>query len=136
MTRRTVIGSLLMAAVLLVGGGVAAASAASGGKRPPLPARMLVYAQEWSLTPSRPSVPAGKVTVQLWNRGEDAHDLRIRRLNATGAMVARAQAVALTQSGGLHQATWTLGPGTYEMYCSLPGHRMRGMHVRITVRRG
>jgi uncharacterized cupredoxin-like copper-binding protein len=129
-------GSLLMAAVLMVAVGVAAASAAPGGKRPPLPARMLVYAQEWSLTPSRASVPAGKVTVQLWNRGEDAHDLRIRRLDSTGTMVGRTQGVALTQSGGLHQATWKLGAGTYEMYCSLPGHLMRGMHVRITVRRG
>jgi uncharacterized cupredoxin-like copper-binding protein len=130
------IGSLLAATVLLVAVGFAAASAAPGGKRSPLPARMLVYAQEWSLMPSRASVPAGKVTVQLWNRGEDAHDLRIRRLNSTGSMVGRAQGVALTQSGGLHQATWKLGAGRYEMYCSLPGHLMRGMHVRITVRRG
>jgi hypothetical protein len=130
------IGSLFVAAVLLVAVGVAAASAAPGRKRPSLPSRMLVYAQEWSLTPSRPSVLAGRVTVQLWNRGEDAHDLRIRRLDSTGAMVGRTQGVALTQSGGLHQATWRLGEGTYEMYCSLPGHLMRGMHVRITVQRG
>lgn len=98
------------------------------------PARMLVYAQEWSLQPSRPSVPAGKVVVQLWNRGEDAHDLRIRRLDGAGEMVGRTQGVAVTQSGKLHQATWRLAAGSYELYCSLPGHLMRGMHVRITVR--
>jgi hypothetical protein len=132
MTRRHALVAAVVTALLALF--VAGASAAPGHKRPALPARMLVYAQEWSLTPSRPSVPAGRVTVQLWNRGEDAHDLRIRRLNSAGAMVGRIQGVALTQSGGLHQATWKLGHGTYEMYCSLPGHLMRGMHVRIKVR--
>jgi len=134
MTRRRALVLALVVGLMTLGG--TGASAAPGNQRPALPARMLVYAQEWSLTPSRPAVPAGKVTVQLWNRGEDAHDLRIRRLDSAGAMVGRTQGVALTQSGGLHQATWKLGAGTYEMYCSLPGHLMRGMHVRITVRRG
>jgi hypothetical protein len=44
-------------------------------------ARMLVYAQEWSLWASRETVPRGPVIVQLWNRGQDAHDLHLRRLN-------------------------------------------------------
>jgi plastocyanin len=99
-----------------------------------LPSRMLVYAQEWSLWPSRSSVPAGKVTVQLWNRGMDAHDLRIRRLNQTGAMIGSVQDVAVTQSGQLHQSTWRLGAGTYELYCSMPGHAARGMRARIRVK--
>jgi uncharacterized cupredoxin-like copper-binding protein len=97
------------------------------------PARLLVYAQEWSLWPSRPSVKAGELIVQLWNRGQDAHDLRIRRLRH-GAMVGRTQGDAVTQSGKVSQAAWHLGPGTYELYCSMPNHLKRGMHTRITVR--
>jgi uncharacterized cupredoxin-like copper-binding protein len=97
------------------------------------PARLLVYAQEWSLWPSRPSVKAGKLIVQLWNRGQDAHDLRIRRVSH-GAMVGRSQNDSVTQSGKVSQASWHLGPGTYELYCSMPGHLRRGMHTRITVR--
>ena len=97
------------------------------------PARLLVYAQEWSLWPSRPSLRAGRVIVQLWNRGQDAHDLRIRRLRH-GAMVGGAQGAGVTQSGKLTQATWRLAPGTYELYCSMPGHLKRGMHTRIRVR--
>lgn len=85
------------------------------------------------LWPSRTSVPAGKVSVQLWNRGQDAHDLRIRRLGS-GRMTGAAQGVAVTQSGALSSATWTLAPGRYELYCSLPGHRMRGMHTTLVVR--
>ncbi len=97
------------------------------------PARMLVDAQEWSLWPSRSSLPAGRVVVQLWNRGQDAHDLRIRRLRR-GLMSGRAQGVRVTQSGRLSQATWQLAKGSYELYCSMPGHLQRGMHARLTVR--
>jgi uncharacterized cupredoxin-like copper-binding protein len=124
---------------LAAGGAVAAVPAAAAIATAPHRARsarsssMLVYAQEWSLWPSRASLPAGKVYVQLDNRGQDAHDLRIRRLRH-GHMVGRTQGVAVTQSGGLSHATWKLKPGTYELYCSLPGHLMRGMHTRIVVR--
>ncbi|HTU97415.1 MAG TPA: hypothetical protein VMF14_16330 [Solirubrobacteraceae bacterium] len=123
------------AATLTTVGGVAAGTSAA--KLPPgaggrAPSRLLVYAQEWSLWPSRPSVKPGTVIVQLWNRGQDAHDLRVRRLRH-GAMVGRAQGEAVTQSGKLSQATWHLSAGTYELYCSMPGHLKKGMHTRITV---
>src|SRR5205085_6664896 len=96
-------------------------------------ARMLVYAQEWSLYPSRTTLPAGRASVQLWNRGQDAHDLRIRRVRH-GHMFGGVRGVAVTRSGGLRQGSWRLSAGRYELYCSLPGHRMRGMHAILTVR--
>lgn len=126
-TRRAVLAGVAAACL-------AAVPAAGAPRGRALPSRMLVYAQEWSLWPSRSSIPAGKVTVQLWNRGMDSHDLRIRRLSQTGAMNGRVQGVAVTQSGQLHQSTWRLGAGTYELYCSMPGHAARGMRVRIRVR--
>ncbi len=121
------------AAAVTAGAGASAARLPSEGGSAKAPARLLVYAQEWSLWPSRPSVKAGTVVVQLWNRGQDAHDLRIRRFSR-GAMVGRTQGDAVTQSGKLSQATWRLSPGTYELYCSMPDHLKRGMHTRITVR--
>jgi uncharacterized cupredoxin-like copper-binding protein len=120
-------------AALGIGAGTSAAKLPPDGGATRAPARLLVYAQEWSMWPSRPSVKAGTVIVQLWNRGQDAHDLRVRRLSH-GAMVARAQTAATAQSGKLSQATWHLSPGTYELYCSMPGHLKKGMHTRITVR--
>ena len=98
------------------------------------PARLLVYAQEWSLWPSRSVLNPGRVIVQLWNRGQDAHDVRIRRLNRHGVMVGRTQGVGVTASGQLRQATWYLSKGTYELYCSMPGHMKLGMHARLRVR--
>jgi hypothetical protein len=121
--------------VLLVGctAAGAGASRAAGDVSGAAPARMLVYAQEWSLWPSRASLPAGSVTVQLSNRGQDAHDLRIRRLRR-GRMTGRTQSLAVTRSGAIREATWSLRRGTYELYCSLPGHLHRGMRVRLVVR--
>jgi hypothetical protein len=129
--RRFGMAGLAVALVVLVVLGAVVVSV-SAAVRPP--ARILVYAQEWSLWPSRGSLPPGSVIVQLWNRGEDAHNLRIRRLGSGGRMVARAQAVAVTQSGKLSEATWRLGPGRYELYCSMPGHLKRGMHAWLRVR--
>jgi plastocyanin len=128
--RRLIIPLLCIFATGLPAGGVALAARAAA------PAHLLVYAQEWSLWPSRTSVPAGTVIVQLWNRGQDSHDLRIRRLDAHGHMIGPILgAVRITPSGQFSQATWHLRAGRYEIYCSLPGHLMMGMRTRLTVTR-
>ena len=97
------------AAALAAGAALAGTADAHAERR--FPARMLVYAREWSLSPSRATLPAGRVVVQLWNRGMDAHDLRIRRLNRGGAMVGATQGVRVTSPGAISSGTWTLGPG-------------------------
>ena len=119
-----------------VAAAVGAAACPALAKHAPAPpvSHLLVYAQEWSLWPSRGSVPSGTVIVQLWNRGQDSHDVRIRRLNASGEMVgAVLGAVRLTRSGQLSEATWHLKAGHYELYCSMPGHMAMGMHARLAV---
>ena len=120
----------LIAATLtaLLGGAFALPAAARA------PSRILVTAQEWSLMLSRGSVPAGRLTVELYDRGQDAHNLNIRRVGTRGAMIGSAQAVALAQAGRLTQATWHLAPGRYELYCSLPSHAAKGMRAYLTVR--
>jgi uncharacterized cupredoxin-like copper-binding protein len=127
----TVAGTALAAASA---GPIATGAVPARAQAARAPGRLLVYAQEWSLWPSRSSIKAGQVIVQLWNRGQDAHNLQIRRLNSRGAMVGRAQGAGVTQSGLVRQASWHLGPGTYELYCSMPGHLKAGMHTRLSVR--
>jgi uncharacterized cupredoxin-like copper-binding protein len=142
-SRRPTILGLFAAGMAIMAGpaaaGVQAESAHAAAARVPAhaaraPSRLLIYAQEWSLWPSRPTVASGRVIVQLWNRGQDAHNVKIRRLNAHRAMVGRAQGEGIAQTGQVKTATWTLGPGTYELYCSMPGHFKAGMHTRITIR--
>jgi len=127
MSPRRLIAILLGAAVLT---GLPAAGAGASSRAP---ARLLVYGQEWSLWPSRASVPAGPVLIQFWNRGQDPHDVRIRALHH-GWMTGRTQGVSVTGSGRLASAAWRLAPGTYELYCSLAGHLHAGMHTRLVVR--
>ncbi len=108
-------------------------AAASAAKRVRY-SHLLVDAQEWSLYPSRATVPAGTVAVELWNRGEDPHDTQIRRLNAHGQMVGPVLGrVRLTLPGKITQATWHLKAGRYELFCSLPGHIKLGMSARLRV---
>jgi plastocyanin len=115
---------------------LACGAVATAAERKHAPANLLINAQEWSLWPSRSSVPAGKVYVELWNRGQDMHDTMIRRINAAGQMVGPiAGRVKVTLPGKISNATWHLKAGHYELYCSMPGHMQLGMHAKLTVTR-
>jgi len=125
--RRLLIGLCACAGLLPVAGLARAATHHA-------PVHLLIDAQEWSLWPSRSWVPAGTVYVELWNRGQDAHDTWIRRLNAHGQMVGPVlDKVRVTLPGDVSQATWHLKAGKYELFCSMPGHMKLGMHARLTV---
>jgi uncharacterized cupredoxin-like copper-binding protein len=138
MTRRAPLAIVAAAAVVfnLAVLSAAGAVASVAAKPKPPPTHLLVYAQEWSLWPSRAKLPAGTVHVELWNRGQDMHDLRIRHLNTRGQMVGTIDgSVKVTPAGAISHATWHLKPGRYMIYCSMPGHFAQGMHARIAVSR-
>jgi plastocyanin len=119
--------------MLLALGAVAGAATAAKRKAP---AHLLINAQEWSLWPSRGTVPAGTVLVELWNRGQDMHDAWIRRLNNAGQMVGPVVGrMPVTMPGRVSNATWHLKAGHYELFCSMPGHMALGMHAKLTVKR-
>jgi uncharacterized cupredoxin-like copper-binding protein len=125
--RALLIGLCTLAAIL------PAAGTAAGAQRP-MTSDLLIDAQEWSLWPSRTSVPAGTINVELWNRGQDTHDTWIRRLNSHGKMVGSVLGkVKQTIPGAIGHATWHLKAGKYEIFCSMPGHMKLGMHARLTV---
>lgn len=111
-------------------------AAVAGAKQKQAPTNLMIDAQEYSLWPSRSSVPAGTIYVELWNRGQDMHDTWVRRLNAAGKMVGPVLGkVPVTRPGHISQATWHLRPGHYELFCSMPGHLALGMHAKLTVTR-
>jgi hypothetical protein len=97
---------------------------------PPPPARVQVVAQEFRYSLSRPSVKAGRVIVELVNRGQDTHDLDLRRVGGT-----RIYRFPSVQPGQVVDREWTLAPGTYVLWCAMPGHRELGMHAVLRVRR-
>jgi uncharacterized cupredoxin-like copper-binding protein len=99
------------------------------------PARMLVTADEWMLLTSRQVVKAGRVQIQLYNRGEDAHDIAARRVDRLGKGL-RGQKLRIreTRPGELGQASWRLRSGKYKLWCTLRSHEALGMRARLRVR--
>lgn len=133
---RVAIGRALAIAACGLLSGAGATGVAVAATKKHAPANLLINAQEWSLWPSRSSVPAGTVYVELWNRGQDMHDTMVRRLNAAGQMVGPIVGrVKVTMPGRISDATWHLKPGRYELYCSMPGHMQLGMHAKLRVTR-
>jgi len=96
----------------------------------PAPARLQVSADEWGYTLSRQTLKAGPALVELVNFGEDDHDLRFRRVGGT-----RVYRIARTRPGGVRELGVRLLPGRFTLWCSLPGHRKRGMSAVLLVRK-
>ena len=115
--------------------GVLGATAAAGASRERVPARLMVSADEYSLVLSRRSIVSGPALIQFLNRGEDPHDLRMRRIAAPGVSARRTFSVAETPSGGLAELAARLPRGRYKLWCSLPGHEQLGMRATLRVRR-
>lgn len=84
-----------------------------------------VVATDFAYEPSTIAVKAGQpVNIRLVNKGAAIHDLVIPALGFhLDAGPGR------SQIGGLRVAQ----PGEYEFYCSVPGHRERGMAGRLVV---
>lgn len=95
------------------------------------PARVQVVATEYRLELSRPWIRAGPAIVELVNFGQDAHDLALRR-RARGAVTRR---IGTIRPGRVTDRELTLAPGRYVLWCTLPGHRAKGMVATLVVGR-
>jgi plastocyanin len=70
---------------------------------------------------------AGTVTLVMPNKASISHDISVKGngINQNGPVVGQ---------GGTSKVTVTLKPGTYEFYCSVPGHEAGGMKGTLTVK--
>jgi len=117
--------------LLLIGAASTSVGAHPSSRR--APARLLVSGQEYSLLLSRQTLKSGPAVIQFLNRGQDPHDLRIRRIGRTTGYAASAPEI---RPGNLVELDARLAPGRYRLWCSLPGHRQRGMRAVLSVKRG
>jgi uncharacterized cupredoxin-like copper-binding protein len=88
-----------------------------------------VHAHEYRIALTRESLPAGRILIELINQGEDAHNLLIAPAGST-RILASFDTLA---SGRQGTQTVSLAPGSYRLWCSLPGHEALGMHAELTV---
>jgi hypothetical protein len=123
--------SRALAALLVIAAAAIAfppATTATSNSRP-APARLLIEAREFNLVLSRSSLRAGRAIVQLVNRGEDPHDLRIVRIRGR-----RAGSIDEIRPGDVGEWDGRLRRGRYRLYCTLEGHRAAGMKATLRAR--
>ena len=115
--------AMVAVATLAACGGDTSSSVAATDS--PTAADVTVTAKEFSFDPDALDLTAGSgATVELVNSGAVEHDLTIDALNVT----------IYAGAGQTASATLpALEPGTYEFYCSIPGHREAGMVGELTV---
>ena len=92
------------------------------------PERVQVVAQEFSYSLSRTKVKAGRVIVELVNRGQDTHDLDIRRIGGT-----RIFHFPSVRPGQVVDRQLKLVPGRYQLWCAIADHNEQGMHAVLRV---
>lgn len=114
---------------LVVAAAVALVASAPAAARDP--ARTQVSASEFHLTLSRGRVPAGPVIIELYNRGEDDHDLALRRIGK-GAITRH---IGTVRPGATGELGARLAPGRFRLWCTLADHRARGMRATLVVTR-
>ncbi|MGD0196444.1 MAG: hypothetical protein ABSC56_00865 [Solirubrobacteraceae bacterium] len=114
-------------AVALAGEAVLALAPAAA--RPRLGSYVQVTEVEYRLLLSEASVKAGAVHLQQIDGGMDPHDLRVRYGSQASVI-----ALPLLNPGQMHDAVIYMRPGTYHLWCSLPGHWKLGMHAILIVK--
>jgi plastocyanin len=140
-TKPATVAALAIAAALALGacgggGGGAIAKPAStaatsatatpAATDPAAPAATVsIEAHEFSLSPSDLHAAAGNVEIRYKNAGSIQHTLVIDGVAGFKLDVPKA--------GDVDTATVKLEPGTYTLYCDIPGHRQAGMEAHLTV---
>ena len=72
------------------------------------------------------SIPAGPYTFEVKNDGHIDHDLVVKGdgVNEKTPLISAGKSATLDVD---------LKPGTYDVYCSVPGHKQAGMDAKLTV---
>jgi hypothetical protein len=118
---RAALGVALAALAVALPGATAASRAA--------PDRVMARGSEWQITLSKRKVDPGRVIVQFVNAGEDPHDLRLQRLGGGPEL-----GIGELEPGAYANLDLHLKRGSrYELWCSLPQHRERGMEATLRV---
>ena len=74
------------------------------------------------------SAKAGSVTIDFTNNESISHDVAVE--SSSGDTVGQTDLVA----SGTANTTVDLQPGTYQFFCTVPGHREAGMQGTLTVK--
>lgn len=127
-------GVMVAVPLALLAGGCGGGSSGGGGttstSSPPAGSGQVVNipiaSSGFAFSVTTATASAGTVTLKAMNPQSVSHDISIK---GNGVDVHGDQ----VSSGGVSQVTATLKAGTYEYYCSVPGHEQAGMKGTLTV---
>jgi uncharacterized cupredoxin-like copper-binding protein len=137
---------------------VATACSSSGTSTAPSPSTsaaqpesVAVTLNQWSITPSTTTIPAGRVSFNVKNEGTIAHELVVLQTDTAAAdfpissfegetnrFDEDAAGKNLGETGDMEAGTTkslviSLPAGHYALFCNLPVHYGLGMHLDFTV---
>jgi uncharacterized cupredoxin-like copper-binding protein len=113
-----------------------------GGGPAAKPGVVRVMLGDMWVRPNVSSVPAGKVTFVASNMGHLPHELMIERtplkMEGPGKPVEDAAQGMIDdmQPGQSGTMSLRLKPGSYQLFCNVPGHYAAGQHIDFTVTSG
>jgi uncharacterized cupredoxin-like copper-binding protein len=81
---------------------------------------------EFKIALPKVAVHAGRVSFDVQNDGKIPHDLVVEGNGID-------EKTPLLDAGQSKTLSVDLKPGTYDLYCSVPGHKEAGMDVKLTV---
>lgn len=127
MTHRVAVVFLGVAAAVSggCGGGSDGETSTAGGTEAPAGDKITVSGKEFSYEPATLTLKAGQpYTIVLKNIGSVEHDITVDKVKFKLTVAGNN-----TREKGLKVEK----PGTYQFYCSLPGHKSAGMKGELTV---
>ena len=126
--RRFAIVPLAVAALVLAacGGSSSSSGSSSSGAAAGAATTVPATLSEWKVAVGG-TVKAGTVTFDVKNAGTFPHNFTASGPGVSGKTTGNLDA---GKSGTL---TLDLKPGSYEFYCSIPGHKAQGMDLKLTV---
>ncbi len=80
------------------------------------------------IEPAALTAPAGRVVLDVVNGGVAPHDVHVVETGAATPLLDAGERTSLDLG--------VLAPGTYTLYCEVPGHRPAGMEATLTVTEG
>jgi uncharacterized cupredoxin-like copper-binding protein len=104
-----------------------AAASGSASASAPAGTPVNVVEKEFSITLPAQTMKPGTYTFTIQNKGTFPHNLNVMGPGVDGQA---SETVSPGQTGTL---TVTLKPGTYELWCSIDGHKSSGMDAKLTV---
>jgi nitrite reductase (NO-forming) len=103
------------------------AGGGSGGASGAGPAKAAVHLSEFKLDPSTINIGAGG-TIEVTNHGASPHTFGVKGTSLVTKLLNAGESASLEMGD--------LAPGTYTMYCDVPGHEAAGMTGTLTIGSG